>query len=515
MRGLFIAALLFSAGCRFEGVDPARDVRALPDPPWTGPLFSDVTADRGLDAEDPPPPEDDCETATYMTRGGAVGDVDGDGRLDLFLPHPGGEDRLYLGTLGGFVRAPFEGAFGAGAILFDADGDADLDLFVTSVGFHRPRFYDNDGHGRFAERDAGLTFGFDPNGCHHVFGASASDFDGDGDLDLFTAAWVDADGSRVFVNDGRGHFTDASHLLGDAAREAAGLVPFPADLDDDGDVDFVLASDFHYTRHYVGRGDGTFEDLTQTSTIPRIQDAMSVAAGDVDLDGDLDLFFSGICHTVGDGCNDFFFWTGNKLFLRDGDDYVDATRDARVQDAGWAWGSALFDADLDGDLDLVVTNGYDFLARFERDPIDYFDNDGTGVFTERAAEVGLDDRRQTRSVIPFDEDGDGDLDLLVLATDGPPRLYENHATGDALTVHLRGPRPNVYGVGARLFVTLADGRRLRRDVLAASSYLSTRPLDAHFGLGDSTVSSIEVTWPDGFVQTLDAPGVARSITIER
>ncbi len=514
MRRLMFAVLAVSAGCRFEGAAPTP-AGVLPEPAWTGPLFADATAAFGLEQVDPPPPEDDCEVATYMTRGGAVGDVNGDGRPDVFLPHPGGEDRLFFGGVHGFERAPFDGAFGAGAILFDADGDADLDLFVTSVGLHPPRFYDNDGRGRFTLRDANLAFGVDPNGCHHLFGASASDFDGDGDLDLFTAAWVDADGNRVFANDGTGHFTDVSALLGDPAREAAGLVPFPADLDDDGDIDFVLASDFHYTRHYEGRGDGTFEDLTATSTIPRIQDAMSVAAGDVDLDGDLDLFFSGICHTVGDGCNDAFFWTGNRHFFREGDGYRDATVEAGTQDAGWAWGSALFDADLDGDLDLAVTNGYDFLARFEGDPIDYFDNDGTGAFTERAAEVGLDDDRQTRSVIPFDADHDGDLDLLVLATDGPPRLYENHATGAALTVTLRAPPPNVHGVGARVFAELADGRRLRRDVLLSSSYLSTRPADAHFGLGDSTVSALEVTWPDGHVQRVTPAEGARWITIER
>ncbi|MEQ9498854.1 MAG: CRTAC1 family protein [Deltaproteobacteria bacterium] len=509
---LLALAVLCLAGCRFEGSPPPAP-GLVKRAPYVGPQFEDVTARSGLGTDDPPAPDDGCDIATYMTRGGAVGDVDGDGHLDLVLPHPGGPDLLYLGTPSGFVLGELDGANGAGALLFDADGDGDLDLFVTSVGLFPPRFYDNDG-GRFVEVDRGIEVGTDPNGCHHLFGASAADFDGDGDLDLFTAAWVDADGSRVFVNDGRGHFTDASVRLGDAAREAAGLVPFPADLDDDGDIDFVLASDFHYTRHYVGRGDGTFEDVTRTSTIPRIQDAMSVAAGDVDLDGDLDLFFSGICHTVADTCNDAFNWTGNRLFLADGDDYEDATVETGALDAGWAWGSALFDADLDGDLDLAVTNGYDFLARFERDPIDFFDNDGTGRFVERAAEVGLDDDRQTRSVIPFDYDEDGDLDLLVLATDGPPRLYENHAEGRALVVRLAQPGPNPYAIGARVFVELEDGRRLRRDLLRSSNYLSLGPPRLHFGLGESPVEGIEVTWPDGETQRVSYDG-ARSITIER
>lgn len=511
-----LGVLLAVSGCSLDA-PPAATQRVPPPSRWTGPLFEDVTEAR-LGLADWPRPDDACDVATFMARGAAVGDIDGDGDLDLFLPHPGGPDRLFVASDGRFVEVPFDGEGGSGALFFDADGDADLDLFVSSAGRSPPRMYEGDGRGGFVLRtDHGVVVEPDPNGCYNGFGVSAADLEGDGDLDLFTAAWVDADGSRVFENDGTGAFTDVTEQLGLDLATTAGLVPFPADLDDDGDLDYVLAADFDHTRHFVNR-DGAFVDVTATSTLPRIKDAMSVASGDVDGDGDLDLFFSGICATVADTCNDAFFWSGNRLFFAEGPNhFVDTTTAAGVLDAGWAWGSAFFDADLDGDLDLAVTNGYEYLPRFIDDPVDYFENDGTGRFTERAAEVGLVDDRQTRAVLPFDLDDDGDLDVLVLAADGPPRLFENHVDGarNALTVRLVQDGPNPYAIGARVRVQLADGRWIRRDVRAATTYLSAPPPLAHFGLGSERAVAVEITWPDGAVKVERRTIEAKSLVLWR
>lgn len=509
MRGHVAIVLLLTAGCRFESTDTTAPERTRT------PRFLERRTAIG-DA-DWPLPEDDCAIGRFMARGAAIADVDQDGDDDIFLPHPAGPDRLFFAEGGRFVEQPFDGAGGAGAIFFDADDDGDLDLFVGAVGRDPPRFYTNDG-GAFVRRDVGLEFAPDPNGCYLVFGASAADADGDGDLDLFTAAWVDADGTRYFENLGRGTFVDRTFESGLAAPDTAGLVPFPTDLDEDGDLDLILAADFSHTRVFSARGDKTFEDITKTSTIPRIHDAMGIDAGDIDGDGDLDYFVSGICHRIGDFCNDAFYWTGNRLFLSDGTNHIDATETAGVKDAGWAWGAAFFDADLDGDLDLGVTNGYRFVGLFDDDPLRLFDNDGTGRFVDVAARDNVVLDGHTRSIVPFDLGNDGDLDLLVTSAEAPPKIFENRtdAPARALQVDLVQPwQRNRFAIGAQVRVRLDDGRWLRRDVRANSNFVSTRPPRAHFGLGARRAVAIEVTWPDGEVQAVHRDRFDPRVRIER
>lgn len=181
----------------------------------------------------------------------------------------------------------------------------------------------------------------------------------------------------------------------------------------------------------------------------------------------------------------------------------DATDEAGVRVGHWGWGSCFADFNLDGHLDLFHVNGFPHKWAFEfhTDASVLYLNDGDGTFTERALELGIEDRGQGRGVVCFDYDGDGAIDILVANNRGPLRLYRNNGAGVGhhLVVTLAGPSPNTQGIGARVRVTIGEQTQMR-EIRAGSNYVSQDPAVAHFGLGAATVVDLlSVTWPDGEV----------------
>lgn len=480
---LLALTLAGALGCGNEEPQPGSP---WPVEPVLEGLFPDVTSAYGLggpQAVDPGYDAQGCGLVRFMTAGASVVDVDGDGWLDVFVPRLGLPDRLMRNVEGRtFVEiGPAWGVANpddtSSGTFFDMDGDGDLDLYTT--GAAGARLYRHEGDGYVEVPDAGGATLPVVDGCAAAFGAAVGDVDADGDLDLFTAAWEDRPGSRLFVNDGTGRFTDATSAWGlDALDEAAMLVPTPVDVDGDRDLDYLAIADFADTRIYRQAG-LQFEDVTGTSTLARVRDGMGVDLGDVNGDGHLDLFTSGICLPGRRGCRDVTGWTGNHLFLGDGaGGFVDTTTVAGVEDARWAWGAAFWDPDGDGDLDLLVTSGYDVFLDFQDTPLRAFENDGTGRFVDRAVDWGLDDERgQTRAVIPFDVDRDGDEDLLIVRHGGPPSLRLNQLVSGGAPVVVRVPGAAAYGTRVRLIG--ADGAQI--GLLGGHSrYLSHGPREVRF-----------------------------------
>jgi hypothetical protein len=452
-----------------------------------------------------------------MASGAACGDYDGDGWHDLYYIG-GNVGRNWLfrnngdGTFTDVAVAAgvdLPGIVGAGACFADYDGDGDADLFVGSVEAPRGTLFRNEGDGTFTEVTgaAGLAF---PHGAG-TFSSTFGDLDGDGYPELFTAHWgdsVSAGTGHIWHNNGDGTFTDA-----DAAY---GYVGFPhdsgvdrtfaynlADIDDDGDQDVLVASDF-VTSHIFRNDGGVLVEITDPAVITD-DNGMGSTIGDYDNDGDLDWFLTSVYSPPGKD--------GNKLYRNDGNGvFADVSAAAGIQLGLWGWGATFQDLDLDGYLDIFHVNGWQ--NGWTGNPSRLFRNDQDGTFTEISFSVGASHNGMGRGVCAFDYDHDGDVDLFLANHGQPPVLLRNDGlTSNWLAVRLVGQSPNTQGLGARILVT-AGGSTQIREIRCGSNFLSQDSMDATFGLGVLTsADEVRVDWPDGAVSTLSSVSVNQYVTV--
>jgi hypothetical protein len=466
-------------------------------------------------------------TAARMIGGAGVGDFDRDGRQDLFLVGGGlGQDALFhnlgdgtfedVAMQAGLVGEPH---LGAGVAVGDYDGDGWLDIYVTShgdpgdpqPGHHR--LYHNDGDLTFTDVSAEAGVAWTAPSAADGYGAVFGDIDLDGDLDLAVAGWEEgADGDRLFRNEGDGTFTDVTREAGIRDADVFSFSPCLLDTDGDRYPELTLVADFGTSRYYVNRGDGTFRDATQKSGTGREWSGMGTAMADLDGDGRLDWMVAAIFDAEGAGRGD-----GNKLYLNAGRHrWREVAAEAGVEDGGWGWGVVPVDLELDGDLDLVQTNGWDFEA-YAGDTTRVWRSDGRLHFEDVAAESRLLHDLKGLSVVSFDMDNDGDQDIGITAPNDEFRLYRNDTAGAGswLRVFLdtNGTSLPPDGIGSR--VTARVGKeRWSRWVGGCSNYLSTSELSAHFGLASADrVDELRVDWTDGSSTVLQDVAVSQTITV--
>ncbi len=514
-----------------------------------------------------------------MTSGAAVADVDGDGDDDIFLPRVGRPNGLYLnngdGTFDDVARdagvAGPDDRFGSSTgVFFDVEGDGDVDLFAAGAGLGRNELFINDGSGRFSEEAAGRGLEWpeptDPRfgGQHH--GVSVADVNRDGFLDLLVLQWYSdiyngeavaaaaaemgwaddhtpdscetaaalaaigfpapGDGeptrSALFLNDGAGSFSDVTAEFGLPLDEIVAFTGAFGDIDDDGWTDLAITGDGCTSRLLRNVDGRRFEDITATAGVATDENGMGSVLRDIDGDGDVDWFITGISYPLEDTetCPETGFsgCSGNRLYLNNGDlTFSDATDQAAVRDGGWGWGAALEDLDHDRDIDIVMTNGFsidnpgrsdpgddriEYLSQFDDDRARVWLRDGD-TYREVAGVVGIDDTAVSHALVPFDMDNDGDLDVLVVPSgDVAPRLYRNDSSFDRawLSVVLDDATSpgNRTGDGSRVEITPDAGDDpLVGWITTGGSYESQKPPVVHVGLGARTapISRIEVYWP--------------------
>ena len=492
-----------------------------------------------------------------MGSGGLFFDYDADGWPDLFLVDGGSladpavaaraAHRLYRNRGNGTfadvsARSGIQHRdYGMGACAGDVDNDGRVDLYVTTFGPNT--LYRNRGDGTFEDVTRASRTG------SPLWSASCAfaDMDRDGDLDLFVTNYADAaaDDSRfcgnartrtrfychplnfdplpntLYRNDGAGAFTDVSEAAGIATHRAYGLGVVISDYDDDGWPDVFVANDSVPNFLFHNTGNGRFNEIAlragvAMATDGRARAGMGTDAADYDGDGRLDLVVTNLDFET----HSLYRGLGERLFAY-------ATVESGI---GFAtlpfvvFGVVFADVDNDSRLDLAVANGHimdnapEFRAGATYAQRNLLFRNTTGRrFTEAGlgAGPGFALEKVSRGLAAGDIDNDGRLDLLVTNNGQTADLLRNDggSHGHALLVRLAGTTSNRDGVGARVRMT-AGMKTQVREVRAGSSYLGQNDARLHFGLGRATAAErLDITWPSGRTEMLRNVRAGQILTI--
>ena len=554
---------------------PALKLRLASGSPDLEPIFSEAASETGLDFVHFNGMTGERYMFEIIGPGAALFDYDNDGDLDLYLVQgrevgppaqlerdlfaPQGasqhHDRLYRNDLSideagrpllRFVDVTAASGlrstgYGMGVAAADYDNDGWVDLYITNMGPNRLlRNRGPDEAGTVTFEDATDAAGVGDPG----WGVSATfvDLDRDGWLDLYVGNYVvltafehrtclaqngtpdycgpmafQPQSDRLYRNlgasaDGNIAFEDAS--VGAVARESGGaLGVVTADFDNNGWLDVYVANDGRPNLLWINDGEGNLRNEAALAGVSvneqgAAEASMGSDAADLDGDGDEDLFLSHLTDET------------HTVYLNDGQGlFQDVT--ARLglgapSLAATGFGTAFFDYDNDGWLDLLVVNGavktLELLASSGdpfplHQPNQLFRNlGGNEVDGVRFAEVtALGGEAFTLSEVSRgaafgDVDNDGDTDVLVMNNNGPARLLINQVgnLNPWLGLRLVDPSGRLDRLGAQVEVTLAEGRRLVRRVGTDGSYASASDPRLLFGLGESTSTvSVRAQWPSG------------------
>lgn len=427
--------------------------------------------------------------------GQAWGDLDGDGWLELVTVGGAGQSHVWANAAGTLDASPLSAQLApyldtAGVTMPDYDNDGDPDLYLLRLG--SSVLLRNDGGEILV--DVSAAAGVDHDG--HPSSATWGDYDGDGHLDLYVTM-LGTEPDILYHSEGDGTFTDRTDLLPGMFGSQAFAASF-SDFDDDGDLDLYVVNDKNdgnrmWRSDGPGCGGWCFSDVGQAWGIAAEVFGMGLAVGDVDNDLDLDVSFSDIA--------------AHHLYRRDDEGtqpiYVDVAAAAGVTFGTHGWGTLLFDYDNDGWLDLYVAD-----STLPGPESRMFRNLQGGTFADVSGDCGCVDAGWAFGASTADFDHDGRIDLVVGNRSVGHRVYRNVAdTGHHwLQIELRGGGPvNRDAVGAKVFVLTTAGDVLRRDVELGSALASQSSLRLHFGLGDAEVAAVEIHWPDGTVQEPPPP----------
>ncbi len=470
----------------FQGTPPRTESRVF----FTllGPGESGIPASPAAGGKRPLPPGSSGSAAEILCSYGpgvAAADIDGDGDVDLFIPGCGGAGgpggmllrndgsaRFTDATRGSGLEASGPSV---GAAFGDYDNDGHPDLYVT--GPEGNHLYRNRGDGTFED----VTEAAGVRGSGLCLGPAWADADHDGDLDLVVprlgAAPGEGSGASLlfFVNNGNGTFKETAGEKRVDRPLSAVAVAF-SDLDDDRDVDFVVSTLTGPLALFSNDRTGTFTLLGKEAGLPEKGLGDGATLADLDGDGWTDLFLPRIG------------WFRN----REGKGFEARKEIPPDPDA---LGSAAFDFDNDGRMDLVVAGRKPRLLR----------GDGRGGFTDVTAAAGLDKvpEGEWRGVAAADLDSDGDADLVISRNGGPPLVLRNDGgnLNSWLRIKLTGLHTNKAGVGTKVEVH-AGAEWQRREVRLGDGYLSQEPDTLLFGLGGrKLVDFVRLIWPGGVLQS--------------
>jgi hypothetical protein len=353
-----------------------------------------------------------------------VGDVDGDGKPDILFGNNGEQTRIYINLGGGNFgdetsgRLPLVTYSTTSVKLLDVDGDNDLDIVMGNRSGQQSRIYINDGTGHFTDETASRL----PAGAYDTIRVAVGDVTGDGSPDIYLANYNGGTGQQnvLWINDGTGHFSDQTSsrlpVIIDSSNGAL-LV----DVNGDSSKDIVVTNvGGQQNRLYLNNGTGNFTDVTSTNMPTNTGNhSTNVAAADVDSDGDIDLI-------IGNGGSQAAQL--NRLYLNDGTGtFTDSTTGHMPSVSDSTVDVDIIDANGDGCPDVVDAN-YN-----SRNRLFLNGKSGTtctGVFTDGTVAASLPaDSVYTRESAIADFDGDGDADIVFANVSAQSQLLINNGAG--------------------------------------------------------------------------------------
>jgi hypothetical protein len=492
-----------------------------------------------------------------MIAGVAALDYDGDGCTDIFfvngatLPQmkkagPEYWNRLYHNRCDGTFQdvtgtAGVSGdGFSMGVAVGDFDNDGRPDLFVT--GLRGSTLYRNLGDGHF--QDVTATAGVNTSSGWAV-AAGWFDYDNDGWLDLFVTRYVvwsaasevscSAQGllfychprvyrglpNQLFHNNRDGTFTDVSAQSGIGAIVGKGMGVAFGDFNGDGLTDVFVANDSVPNSLFQNLGGGKFKEVGDAAGVARTADGKAVAGmgadfRDADDDGLDDILVSAMYFDT------FPFFRnlgGRRLF----EDATVASGVAKATASLTGWGLGMYDFDNDGFKDVFLATSHfpgseSYVGGPVQTPNRVLRGIGNSAFEDVSRYAGPDFQRAAlfHGAAFADFDNDGKVDVVVTALNAPARLFRNVSPGPAHWIALRllGTQSNREGLGARVKLTLPNGRVLYNHATTSVGYGSSSEPLVRFGLGPyQGVSEIEVRWPGGRSQKVRDLAADRIVTI--
>lgn len=499
----------------------------------------------------------------YYSTGTVFADIDGDGDLDILVTAMHKENALYINDgSGNFIRKQDSGLGSAkGSMtmdLADIDGDGDLDLYVTNykeksikdIYTTAELEWNNILNEPYNEQNQTGPFTLVPPFDEHykIFMTRDNRLAGVAETGEEDELYLNEGGTFRKVENTEKVFLDENgEPLG--LQRDWGLTAKFQDLNNDGYPDLYVCNDFFTKdRIWINQGDGTFRAISWKAIRNMSFAAMAVDFADINRDGHLDIFVTEMLSPLherrlrqmeaDDPTPDLSElmehqpqYNRNSMYLkREDETYAEIAYISNSEATEWSWATRFMDVNLDGYEDLIINTGYTYdvldidtqfrMIRRGRNMDEHFGelikdapslelsnkflkNNGDLTFSDQSTEWGFRDADVSHGLATADLDNDGDLDFVINRVSNSAAVFENKTKADRITVRLKGEKPNVYGIGAK--IRLKGGKVMQEKQLSAGGdYLSgSTPVAMFAANAESGNYSIEVTWPDGYRSRVD------------